>query len=297
MSQIINSSTISNSVSGFRDALDLIIKQEQFILDDINSELKSLPNGTLCLWPKKETGKTYFSVHNRGSNHGITSNTELIYKLARKRYLSIVGSKIENDLFINKKVALSILRQRKKQHRQDPDKQVRDLLEQYAAAGLDVARITMTPEQYRWMHSPYDTNEMYPEEKIYKTYSGILVRSKSEQSIGNQLELYGIPYRYEQALAFEVFWMDDKDGEALYSPKTYYPDFTILTLNGEYIIWEHLGRVDKYKYRSHTMEKICAYRQSGEVDYRHLILTFESDLIRPEILDEIIQNQVIMLGV
>ena len=290
-------STIHQSVSRFRDLLDIIVKQEQEMLYDICFELSALPEGSLSISPPGESEKTYFSHRIHGRNLGITDNRTLIYQLARKRYLSIVGAEVETDLDANKKIAAEILRQQKKHHRKDRNKLIRNLLEEYAKANLDIARITMTPEQYRWMHSPFDSNPMNPEELIFETYSGTKVRSKSEQSIGNKLELYGIPYRYEQAMAFDVLWMDDANGEALYSPKTYYPDFTILLLNGEELIWEHLGRVDKHYYRAHNMEKLCAYRQSGEIDFRHLILTFEADLIRPETLDEIIQSQVIALGV
>ena len=153
----------------------------------------------------------------------------------------------------------------------------------------------MTLEQYQWMHSFYPSNEMNPEELIYETYSGIKVRSKSERDIGNKLELYGIPYRYEQAMTLDTLWMDDEHGQALYSPKTYYPDFLIMTLSGQLIIWEHLGRVDLFSYRAHNMEKICAYRGRGEFDSRHLILTFESDLQNLDAVDEIIKRQILML--
>jgi len=296
MGPVVTTSTINLSVTGFRDLLNMIIKRERIMLADINAELKTLPEGTLCLWHKKGTDKTYFSQHGQGKNRGITSNRDLIYELARKRYLTIIGSELETDIITNKKLASEIIRQRKKNHRKDGGKEIRDLLEEYAKSGLDVARITMSPEQYRWMHSPFDSNTMKPEELIYETYSGILTRSKSEQDIGNQLELYGIPYRYEQAMAFEVFWMDDENGEALYSPKTYYPDFTILLLDGEYLLWEHLGRVDKQYYRKHNMEKISAYRQSGEIDFRHLILTFEADMIKLDTLDDIIRERILILG-
>lgn len=296
MEQTSNQTNIIRTVTGFRDILDMIVRQEQEMLDCINAELKALPKGTLCLWQKKEKpDKTYFSLRNNGKNRGITHDVDLIYKLARSRYLSIVGPEVEADLAINKRIALEILERRKRLHKKDEYKQVRDLLEEYAAAGLDIARITMTPEQYNWMHSFYPSNEMNPEELIYETYSGIKMRSKSERDIGNKLELYGIPYRYEQAMTLDILWMDDEYGQALYSPKTYYPDFLIMTFSGELIIWEHLGRVDLYNYRSHNMEKICAYRGCGEFDSRHLILTFESDLQKLDSLDEIIKNHILIL--
>ena len=284
---------MDREVSLFRDILDRIIEQEREMLKDINAEMKILPEGTLSLWHKGgDESKTYFSMRRKGKNSGITRNTELIYLLARKKYLSLVKKDLEDDFAVNREMAKAFLN-KKKRRENNRGRKVRELLLEYAKEGLDIARITMTKEQYQWMHSPFDSNEMNPEELIYETYSGVLMRSKSEQSIGNRLELYGIPYRYEQAVTLDVSWMDDENGEALYSPKTYYPDFIIMTANGEFVVWEHLGRVDLYKYRIHNMEKICAYRQGGEIDSRHLILTFESDLRRLGNIDEIITKQIL----
>lgn len=127
------------------------------------------------------------------------------------------------------------------------------------------------------MHSDYFHNQQYKEQLIFETYSGIKVRSKSEQAIGNELELRGIPYRYEQGMEFDVSWMSEVSGTSLGKYKTYFPDFTILTGKGEYILWEHLGRVDLSGYRAHNMEKIAAYRHSGKYPDSRMILTFETD--------------------
>ena len=117
------------------------------------------------------------------------------------------------------------------------------------------------------------------------------MRTKSEQKIGNELELNGIPYRYEQAISVYVLWMEGILGNNGKGYKTYYPDFTILTITGEQMIWEHLGRVDKEDYRMHNMEKICAYRKS--IRDEMLILTFESDLQDSGILQELIARRIL----
>ena len=132
-----------------------------------------------------------------------------------------------------------------------------------------------------------------PEQLIYETYSGIKMRSKSEQSIGNALEVRGIPYRYEPEINLDMSWMEGVDWLTNGRYKTVYPDFVIRTADGKFIIWEHLGRVDLEEYRKHNMEKIAAYRQNGICDDDHLILTFEKDMERLETIQLIIAKRIL----
>ncbi|MDD6311330.1 MAG: hypothetical protein PUB09_05320 [Firmicutes bacterium] len=110
------------------------------------------------------------------------------------------------------------------------------LLELFQDAGLDVMRITCTEEQYKWYKAPYRSNEMYKDELLHVTNGGVRVRSKSERSIGNLLEKYGIPYRYEMEMRVNVSWMQ---GVEIYDGsgyKSYYPDFTIMLPSGRLVI-------------------------------------------------------------
>ena len=77
------------------------------------------------------------------------------------------------------------------------------------------------------MEAPYEKNPFHPEQLIYQTKSGILVRSKSERMIADFLSEHGIPFRYEAKLLI--------DGKA------YYPDFMILCEDDTLILWEHFG--------------------------------------------------------
>lgn len=128
---------------------------------------------------------------------------------------------------------------------------------------------------------------------IFETFSGIKVRSKSEQVIGNALEVKGIPYRYEPEISMDLRWMEGVDWLVQGKYKTYYPDFVIMTADGSFIFWEHLGRVDLEEYRKHNMEKIAAYRQNGVCDDDHLILSFEKDMERPETVHTIIAKRIL----
>ena len=87
----------------------------------------------------------------------------------------------------------------------------------------------------------------YEEGKIHETLAGEMVRSKSEVIICNLLSAAKIPFWYELPLFAP-------DGTF------YLPDFTILWRGRSYY-WEHLGRLDKKKYKQHWEEKLAWYKK------------------------------------
>lgn len=234
----------------------------------IEGELRNLPDGNLHLYHRGD--RTYFYDEVDNKRRGISKDPELIYALARRKYLTLLlQKKAANDSRINK------------------------LLEHYEMAKLDISRITLSAEQYGWAQKDYRRNKMNIEDLIFETYSGIHVRSKSEQKIANEMEKKGVPYRYEMAVEIEVDWMQGVSGAAQGKYKTYYPDFVIMTSSGELIFWEHLGRMDIEGYRNHNMEKIAAYRQGGVCSIDQLILTYERDIQRSDEIERIIESRII----
>ena len=77
-----------------------------------------------------------------------------------------------------------------------------------------------------------------------------MVRSKSEQSIGNMLEEYGIDYSYDRRV----------DGHL------YYADFTIYCQDGSKIIWEHFGLMDSDTARIITRKRCGEWRTIADKD-------------------------------
>lgn len=266
----------------FRKLLKTIAKAEVESLKVLEKEIEKLPRGRLLVTKRK--GKSYFSNRTGGRNMGISKDEDLIYALARRRYLENLLREARDDAELAERVLKAV--------RGDLSKAgAMKILDLYAVAGLDVMRITCTEKQYKWFRAPFKSNESHPEELIHITNGGVKMRSKSERSIGNMLEKYGIPYRYEQALRVNVMWMN---GVELYDGsgyKNYYPDFTIMLPNGEFIIWEHLGRSDMPGYRAHFAEKLAAYREgSHALKFDQLITTFESDIRDERDIERVIQE-------
>ena len=114
-----------------------------------------------------------------------------------------------------------------------------------------------------WTNSEYESNPRFPEHKIHKTNSGILVRSKSEALIERALFINKVPFRYECALEI--------------ANVTIYPDFTIMhPVTGQIFYWEHFGMMDDMKYAKSTGEKMQLYMTHGIVPSINLITTFET---------------------
>ena len=258
----------------------------------LEAELREMPEGSLGVYFSDNSPGFYHIIHRK--KHSIGRNMDMVYALARKVYL-LQMTELEHEGFALLKkpetmdrAALAGLSKKREN--------IEKLLSKYAKAGLELMRITCTKEQFLWAKANYKSNPTpFPDGNEYYTNSGVRVRSKSEQSIGNLLESYGIPYRYEPATDVDIAWMEGINGARGGRYKTYYPDFVILTLDGSIIIWEHLGLAHKQGYRIHNMEKIAAYRQSGICDEAHLIFTFESDLKDMKTVEEIIQRRILPL--
>ncbi len=116
----------------------------------------------------------------------------------------------------------------------------------------------------RWLSQPFQTSTYKPEEKVFKTRRGEMVRSKSElMQADTYLEL-GIPYRYECILTL-------KDGT------TKAPDFTLYHVPRRMTIYhEHLGCMDDEDYVNRNIKKLREYEENGIYVGKNLILTFET---------------------
>lgn len=300
----------SEQLRSLRFCLELLLDLEERKRAIWKKELETLPEGRLHLVPRER--QVYFQNVIQGSSHGISQDLALIYELARKQYLLLLEEERRLEILWiyqaseQEKEAWGLSRRKTKKVSQPGgfralvDEKLSDieqLLDGYAKAGLDILRITCSKKQYHWMKAEYRRNPVHPEQRIYETYSGVKVRSKSEQRIGNALEIRGIPYRYEPEYSFEISWMEGVNGGSFGSKgrryKNYYPDFVILTTTGELLVWEHLGMIHEEGYRIHNMEKLAAYRQSGFCDDEHLILTFEQDMIKTETLGQIIRRRIL----
>lgn len=93
------------------------------------------------------------------------------------------------------------------------------------------------------------SNVPYVENLINKTISGLMVRSKSELTIANELIHQGIEFSYEKELEI--------------GGKKKLPDFTFVDAGGDAIIWEHLGMLNVPSYKCAWERKLDFYEANG----------------------------------
>lgn len=216
-------------------------------LQTLHSELTSLEdNDPGTLYWRNRGKKITFCRYFNGKQDGITGNQSKVYSLARKMYLRV----LLDDIRI--------------QNYSEWIASVDNLLCSFSAAGLDIMRVILTKAQYEWASEPQSQKTSRTEDLKYETTGGVLVRSKSEQFIGNILEELGIPYRYEPALRI--------------GNRVFHPDFVIMTVDGRKIILEHFGRMDIEEYVSAAIDRLTAYNYHNLIIGRDVFLSFESDI-------------------
>jgi len=94
----------------------------------------------------------------------------------------------------------------------------------------------------------------YAQNLIHRTSKGHLVRSKSELVIANILHENGITYEYERVC------------EGSFEPGRLRPDFSFTLPDGDLIIWEHLGMMDREDYRKGWEWKRQWYIKNGYIE-------------------------------
>ncbi len=99
-----------------------------------------------------------------------------------------------------------------------------------------------------------DVDVPYAEHLIHKTEKGHLVRSKSELVIANILYQNDVKYEYERLYEGSV------------DAKHLRPDFSFVTADGDLIIWEHLGMMDRDDYRRGWEWKYQWYKNNGFIE-------------------------------
>ena len=115
-------------------------------------------------------------------------------------------------------------------------------------------------DYYHPNQSPPAINQ---EGRIYRTLSGIMVRSKSEALIGDIYTDLGIKYEYEPELQIGAY--------------TFNPDFkAIHPVTQSAIYHEHFGMMDDPEYAKKAKWKITGYTNNGYLPFVNIIYSFES---------------------
>lgn len=251
-----------------------MLKESQRLELEINNlekEIKNLPSGKLICASNGKWKKWYRS-DGKKSIYIPKKERKLACDLAKKKFLSLqlehrerekraIGRYLkfhDTNAFAEEQSLISSL-------------EYKDLLSDFYRP--------VSEELNEWSKQPYSKNLMHPETLIHKTYSGNLVRSKSEALIDMFLYKNQIPFRYESPL--------ELDGILLY------PDFTIRhPQTGQYHYWEHFGLMDNESYCKSTCSKLQLYISNNIIPTIQLITTYETKEapLDPETVEKIVRH-------
>ncbi len=224
---------------------------------------KKLPQGRLRINNNKGVVE-YYQITEKNDTRGKylkKGDKELIRKLAQGEYIDKQLKSAKCELKDIEKTVKSLKRIKRTLYR--ADNVYSSMIPERKKL---VAPILISEHEYvdNWEKEEYKRNEYRPEEKVYSTKKGDMVRSKSEVLLADMYYELGIPYRYEAELRFN-------NGKAIY------PDFTVLDVaNRREIYHEHMGLLDDEEYRYHNLRKIEEYRKNDIFAGKNLFITHES---------------------
>jgi len=248
----------------------------------INEELMQLPPGKLSICVGANKTICYVLYKENGKHHkkNINSQKELISIYARKEYL-LLNLKLAT---LQKETLLSALQSLQKNEINNIYKDLPKHFDTLPKTALltPTNQIAICPnptfdttipirqlskELYNisaqeWMQMKYRQNQKEASQKACRAESGLMLRTKGELEWANLLTKYGLPYHYDELMAFFKEWIS--------------PDFVVLRADGKLIYIEHCGLIANKEYMENLFEKLRMYRSAGITLGDNLILTFDN---------------------
>lgn len=246
-------------MENYKERLEEQLKQLNMLVKQSNKNLakyKDISQGQVYLSKCRGNYQYYFIDKEHGTRRYMRADEEkLIKKYIQRDY----------ELDFNKK--LKELQKRLQKFINIYDiKEITDVYDNLLEGRKKyVVPLVESDELYigKWLAIHPGNQNPFPEEGLYQTNRGEMVRSKSEKIIADALEKYDVTYQYEPMLELGY--------------NTIYPDFVVLNLRTrKTVYWEHLGLVSDTDYATKNFKKIQDYERNGFVLGRDLITTMES---------------------
>ena len=116
----------------------------------------------------------------------------------------------------------------------------------------------------QWLESHPGLQNPFPQEGVYLTDRGEMVRSKSEKILADLFNSMSIPYQYEPMLELKNHMF-------------VCPDFVLLNIETKRTYyWEHLGLMDDMEYAQKAYAKLENYETNGLYLGKDLIISMET---------------------
>ncbi|MBR0457007.1 MAG: hypothetical protein IJJ01_10100 [Firmicutes bacterium] len=269
-----------------------LVVAEQTQIDLMKQELALLREASLNLHCSGENRNFYSYDRSRGKAVGITGDLDLVYELARRAFL-------ENRIRAMEDNARRLLKVVECSEGLVHERMLQKRLGRFQQAGLDLSRILFTKEQNEWIDAPYSPNPYYPENRQYPTDGGMLMRSKSETTIGNSLEAIGWPYRYD-----DLVMIRGGHGGEMPHRSSYYSDFKVPNVIGGITVHEHFGAFQIDQYSDNALVRLNDYRNfrvyelpNQAVRPEEFTWSLEADLREKSLMRQMIRRMLLPCGV
>lgn len=221
---------------------------------EINAQLENLPEGDfLAVTGGGKYSKWYVS-NNNNKEYIPKKQRNYAEKLALRKYLVTRKEELLEEMMLIKECIKEFERIERSGQQLKSDYKYAELINFDDSKGFELEK---------WAKEPFEGNPLYKEDLNKETMSGVLVRSKSEQMIADELWRHGVPFRYE--------------APAMLSGGLYYPDFTAChPQTGKMKYWEHFGIMNDNSYVDKAVRKIGVFAENGIIPGIDLIMTFET---------------------
>ncbi|MBE6031135.1 MAG: hypothetical protein E7225_06020 [Clostridiales bacterium] len=260
----------------FKDYFNDYLYSAEEKLHALKSENALLVPGTL--WVEHRNGKLlHYHVTNTDSGkkrHLITRDKELLSLLARKIYIEKEIEVLNGNIKLISKAKADI-----EKHFMSEDvnsilsyisnsNQRKAYLDYFSLPDnpchkmpIDYSRYSL--EIIKWANEDYNRSNYMPERLMNITSRGLLVRSKSEVGIIEQVYGYRVPFHYEEII--------ERNGIRVV------PDLILPDVRGNFWIWEHAGMMNNPEYRNRHKMKMEKYELLGYYPWKNMIVTYDDE--------------------
>jgi len=263
----------------YRNQLETIYKQMTNESNRIHKVLNSFPDGTIQIDKRNDYIRyniVTYENHKR-IRKGITSNKKCVSQFARKAYLSEYCKRIDANINLVKSILDSywdtdyatLAKELPKNFTSIPQELIGTWVPNQMNPTYDksipiqMAQLIIPENEIAlWPSKPYRANSYNIENKIHKSLSGHLFRSKSELSLFELYTKLNVSTHYDEVLSFNGKYMS--------------PDFISLRTDGMLIYHEHCGLVNNPSYIEEHNKKMAYYASYGIYPWMNLIITYDT---------------------
>jgi len=224
------------------------IESEKRMLSLCKQMLKGMPKGSLSCY--RIQNRLYFKKYDEtGQKYAGTENSSIVARLKKRHLLEEMIRVLQRNIQL-----MEALLNGYKEF--DPSTLQRNFNRAYQNIPSDF----FTELGYSLTDNDQD---FYEEKKIYKTSSGLMVRSRIEALIAEIYIKQGITFNYEAILQL-------KDGSIMR------PDFTVYCPScGKYKYHEHVGLLSDPTYKEAYFKKMEKYISNGLYPFYDVLFTYE----------------------